>query len=49
MNRVHPLTGRVADVLTWIALNDWAKSYGGGPDIQPASHLHRGPGSPDAA
>ena len=49
VNRVHPVTGRVADVLTWIALNDWAKSYGAEPDIQPTSQLHRGPGSPDAA
>ena len=49
VNRVHPVTGRVPDVLTRLALTDWAKSYAHSPDIQPASQLHRGPGSPGAA
>ena len=46
-NRVHPVTGRVADVLTWVALDRWAKSYHRHPDIQPSCQLH--PGPPDAA
>ena len=46
-NRVHPVTGRVPDVLTWLALVQWAKSYEHHPDIQPTSQLH--PDDPDTA